>query len=93
MLCSRIKNHKQNYGKSFKISITCCLPKGPGSSLISGFPVCYSDKQFVNSSPENQNFIGAQKEKSVCNFRTFAKAKVHPHVSDIKGFAYLISAV
>ena len=32
------------------------------------FPVCYSDKHFVNSSP---TFYWAQKEKSVQNFRAF----------------------
>ena len=36
--------------------------------LIRVFPVCYSDKQFVHSSPENQHFIWEQKEKSVRNF-------------------------
>ena len=40
-------------------------------SLIRVFPVCYSDKYFVNSSPENQHFMLDQKEKSVWNFRTF----------------------
>ena len=35
------------------------------SSLIRDFPVCYSDKRFVNSSPENQYFIWEQKEKNV----------------------------
>ena len=28
-----------------------------GSSIIRVFPVCNSDNHFVNSSPENQNFI------------------------------------
>ena len=41
------------------------------SSLIWAFPVCYSDKYFVNSSPENQYFIWEQKQKCVRNFRTF----------------------
>ena len=27
-------------------------------------PVCYSDNNFVNSSPDCQHFIGEQKEKS-----------------------------
>ena len=36
------------------------------SSLIRVFPVCYSDKHFVNNSPNKE-----QKEKSVQNFRTF----------------------
>ena len=42
------------------------------SSLIRVFPVCYSDKHLVNSSPDNQQFILKQKEKSVGNVRTFA---------------------
>ena len=29
----------------------------PRSSLIRVFPVCYSDKHFVNCSPDNQHFI------------------------------------
>ena len=41
------------------------------SSLIRVFPVCYSEKHFVNSSPENQHFNWERKEKSVKNFRTF----------------------
>ena len=41
------------------------------SSLIRVFSVCYSDKHFVNSSPENQLFIWKQKEKRVQYFRTF----------------------
>ena len=36
----------------------------------STFSVCYSDKYFVNSSHDNQNFIGEQKEKSFWIFRT-----------------------
>ena len=41
------------------------------SSLIRVFPVCYSGRHFVNSSPENQHFMCQQKENSVQNFRTF----------------------
>ena len=41
------------------------------SSLIRILPICYSDKRFANSSPENQHFISEWKEKSVRNFRTF----------------------
>ena len=41
------------------------------SSLIRVFPVCYYDKHYANSSPENQHFIWDKKEKNVCNFRTF----------------------
>ena len=37
------------------------------SSLIRVFPVCYSDKYFVNSSIDNPHFIWEQKEKSVQN--------------------------
>ena len=46
------------------------------SSLIWVFPVCYSDKHFVNCSPEYQHFIWEQKEKSVQSFRTFTIDKV-----------------
>ena len=54
------------YGKYSKISNTSCLLKRPRqtaqiqirlllkSSLIRVFHVCYSDKYFVNSRPENQ---------------------------------------
>ena len=38
------------------------------SNLIRVFPVCYCDKKFVNSSPDNQYFTWEQKEKSVRNF-------------------------
>ena len=34
-------------------------------SLIRVFPDCYSDKHFVNPSPDNRHFIWEQKEKSV----------------------------
>ena len=43
------------------------------SSLIRVFPICYSDKHFVHSSPVNQYIIWEQKEKSVQNFRMFTK--------------------
>ena len=61
----------------FKISNTSCLQKGSDkqckprsdcfwrSSLIWVFSVWYSDKRFVNSTPENQQFIWEQKEKKV----------------------------
>ena len=43
------------------------------SSLIRVLSVCYFDKHFVNSSPENQQFIWAQNlEKSVWNFWIYA---------------------
>ena len=35
------------------------------------FPVRYSNKHFVNFSPDRQHFIGEQREKSVQCFRTF----------------------
>ena len=37
------------------------------SSLIRIFHVCYSDKQFVNSSHDYHHFISEQKERSVQN--------------------------
>ena len=43
------------YGKCSKILNTSCLPKRPrqkGQTQIRVFPVCYSDKPFVNSSPD-----------------------------------------
>ena len=46
------------------------------SSLIRVFPVCYSDKHFVNS-PDNLHFIGEQKEKC-SKFRTFTLYESHP---------------
>ena len=45
-------------------------------SLTRVFPVCYSDKHFVNSSPKNQHFVWEQEEKSVWNFRTFTVYRV-----------------
>ena len=36
-------------------------------------PICYSDKNFMNSGTDNQHFKREQKEKSVRNFRTFIK--------------------
>ena len=38
------------------------------SRLIRIFPFCYSDKHFVNSSPDNQHFIWEEKEKSFWKF-------------------------
>ena len=43
------------------------------SSLIRVFPVCFSDKNFVTSNPDNQYFIWEQKTKSVPNFWTFTR--------------------
>ena len=45
--------------------------KSDWSSLIRFFSVCYLDKHFVNSSPDNQHFIWEQKEKSVRNLKTY----------------------
>ena len=50
------------------------LPLKKQSDQIRAFPVCYSDKHFVNSIPDthdNQHFIWEQEEKSVPNFRKF----------------------
>ena len=52
------------------------------SSLIRVFSICYSDKKFVNSSPEIKNFIWEQKEKSVQNFKTFTVIWL-PNVSSL----------
>ena len=41
------------------------------NSLIMVFPVCYSDKHFVNSSSDN--FICEQKERSARNYRILGK--------------------
>ena len=41
------------------------------SSPIRVFPVCYSGKHFVSSSPENQHFIWEQKKKRAQSFRIF----------------------
>ena len=41
------------------------------SSLIMVFPVWFSNKHFVNSSPDTQHFIWEPKAKSIDNFRTF----------------------
>ena len=40
------------------------------------FPVCYSDKYFVNSSPDNKHFTLQKKEKSVQNLRPFTIVSV-----------------
>ena len=66
------------YGKCSKILRASCLPKKgldkqhrlrldcfQRSSLIRVFPVCYSDKHLVNSSPENPTFYLRTEEKSV----------------------------
>ena len=53
------------------------------SSLIRVFPVCYSNKQFVDSSPHYQHFIWEQKEKSVQNFGTFTVSVSSSHCSGI----------
>ena len=60
--------------KCSKISYTSCMPNKLDKqrrSLIRVYPVCYSDKHFVNSNLDNQHFIFEQKEKSVCNFCAF----------------------
>ena len=36
----------------------------PDQTASSVLPVCFSDKHFVNFSPDNQHFIAEQKEKS-----------------------------
>ena len=48
-----------SYGKCSKISNSSWLPKRPGQKQfdLRVFPVCNSDKYFVNFSPENQHFI------------------------------------
>ena len=56
--CSKILNTRPRYTTQTEIRL-----------LV--LPVCYSDKHFVSSSPDNHYFIGEQKEKSVQNFRTF----------------------
>ena len=70
-------------GSCTKIMNTTCMPKRPihtaqiqirlllRSSLIWVLTVCYSDKHFLISSPDNQQFIRGKKEKTVQNFRTF----------------------
>ena len=50
------------------------------SSLIRIFPVCYSDKHFVNSSPENKRFIWEKKDKGVRNFRTLTIHTTDPRL-------------
>ena len=35
------------------------------SSQIRDFPICYFDKHFVNSSPDNQDFISEQNKKRI----------------------------
>ena len=45
------------------------------SSLIWVFPVCFFDKCFLSSSPENQQFIWEQKVKSVPNQLTRIKSQ------------------
>ena len=41
------------------------------SSQIRVLSVCYTDKLFVNSNPDNQYFVGKTKENCVRNLRTF----------------------
>ena len=79
----RLKPAASSYGKCSKILILVACQKGldkkcrPSSdcfwrsSLIMVFPICFSVKYFVNSSPGNQHFIWEQKEKGVRNFRPF----------------------
>ena len=47
-----------------------CRPRSNCFILIRDFPVCYSNKHFVNSSSKRQHFIWEQRQKSVQNFRT-----------------------
>ena len=57
--------------KNFKAWIKSAGTDQLFRSLIRVFPVCYSDKHFVNSSSDNPHFIRERKEKRVLNFRTF----------------------
>ena len=65
-----------NYSKCFKTSNTSCLKKRPRQTVQTqirlllkkqsdqGFPVCQSDKYFVNSSPDNPHFfVNTESEK------------------------------
>ena len=48
-------------------------------AVCSGFILfCYSDKHFVNFSPDNWHFIGEQEEKSAGNFRKFSACFTWP---------------
>ena len=61
------------YGRCSKILNASCLPKSHRQTvqtkirllLIRVFPVCYSDRHFVNSRADNQHFILGTKEKFV----------------------------
>ena len=60
-----------------------CKPRSDWrSSLIRVFPVCYSDKHFMNSSPDNQNFIWEKKEKSIQNFLTLTVTSIYSHATE-----------
>ena len=64
-----------DYDKCSKILNTGHLPKRPRQTVQihirlllkkqseQGLPACYSDKHFVNSSPDNQHFIWEQEKK------------------------------
>ena len=79
--CLKISRYYSKCSKNLNAS---CLTKWPRKTAqtqirlllkkqIRVFPVCYSDKHFVNSSTNNQHFIWEQKEKSVRNFKTFTE--------------------
>ena len=66
------------YGKTLRFWTLVAYQKGidkqhrPRSDCFwKSFPVCYFEKHFVNSRPENQHFIWEQGEKSFWIFRTF----------------------
>ena len=54
---------KKGLDKQCRFRSDCCL--------IRVFPVCYSDKHFVNFSPEINFFLLRTERKSVRNFRSF----------------------
>ena len=56
------------YGKCSKILNTSCLLLRPRHTMqteirLLVLPVCYSDKHFVSSSPDNHYFILTEREK------------------------------
>ena len=96
------------YGRSYKIWTKVSCQKGQEkqwrpwsdcflrSSLIRVFPVCYSDKYFVNLSPEIHHFTWEQKEKSVRNFRKFtithcSKGQIHYFSKIFTSISFLMS--
>ena len=72
--------------KKFGTQVACqkcldkqCRPRSDcfwRSSLIRVCTVCYSDKHFVNSSPDNKHFIWQQKEKCL-KFYNFCEINVY----------------